>query len=136
MKGLKLVVLGCSLVAVSLGLAAETGKSVQAPAPKLITLDAKGKDYLPILRGAPETVTMRSGLVILAPGKDVGKHSTQDNEELVIVLEGRGEMRITGGETIPVSSGQAVYCPPHREHDMVNTGTSPLRYIYVVARAR
>ena len=136
MKGLMVVMLSGVLVAGSVGLVAGTEKSVKGPAPKLITLDAKGKDYLPILTGAPETVTMRSGLVILAPGKDVGKHSTKDNEELVIVLEGRGEMRITGGETIPVSAGQAVYCPPRREHDMVNTGTSVLRYIYVVAGAR
>jgi quercetin dioxygenase-like cupin family protein len=108
----------------------------KAPVAKVIRLDTGGKDYLPLLSGPPETVTMRSGLVVLAPGRAVGKHSTGRHEELLVVLAGAGEMQITGEPSLPVVAGTAVYCPPRREHDVLNTGRTELRYVYVVARAR
>ena len=108
----------------------------QAPVAKVIRLDTGGKDYLPLLSGPPETATMRSGLVVLAPGKAVGKHSTGKHEEILVVLEGAGEMQITGEPSLPVVAGTAVYCPPRREHDVLNTGKTELRYVYVVARAQ
>ena len=54
-------------------------------------LDMGGTDYQPILKGPPDSATMRSGLVVLFPGDDVGEHSTENCEEIVIVLEGQGE---------------------------------------------
>ncbi len=102
--------------------------------PKVIHLDTGGADYLEILGGPPETVTMRSGLVVLSPGNSVGVHSTEGFEEVVLVLEGKGEMLLTGQDSLVIGAGVAVYCPPETEHDVVNTGTGPLRYIYVVAK--
>jgi quercetin dioxygenase-like cupin family protein len=107
-----------------------------APSPKVIPLEASGKDYIPVLNGPPESVNMRSGLVALAPGRSVGKHSTEQNEELLIVLEGQGEMTFKDGSKLPVKADTAVYCPPETEHNVTNTGTSRLRYVYVVAGAR
>lgn len=106
------------------------------PRPRVIVLDEGGKGYLRVLGGPPETASMRSGLVVLAPGAAVGKHSTAEFEELLVVLAGSGEMRLAGGETLPVVAGTALYCPAGREHDVVNTGSGPLRYVYVVAKAR
>ena len=77
---------------------------------------------------------MRSGLVVLSPGSSVGVHSTEDFEELVIVLEGQGKMQMVEGDSLAIRVGVAVYCPPQTEHDVVNTGTGPLRYVYVVAK--
>jgi len=126
------------LVALVSGLIMTGGRSEEPakhPTPRVIKLDAGGKDYVPLLSGPPETVTMHSGLVTLAPGKSVGRHSTKDNEEILVILEGQGEYRITGGPTLRAQAGEAVYCPPQREHDMVNVGQGPLRYVYVVAKA-
>ncbi len=103
--------------------------------PKLVRLDSLGKDYLPIL-GPPESVSMRSGLVMLMPGKSVGKHSTEHNEELLVVLEGTGQMTFADGSTMPVEANHALYCPPESQHNVTNSGTGPLRYVYVVATAR
>lgn len=107
-----------------------------APAIKTIHLDAGGKDYLALLEGPPQTVTMRSGLVVLAPGKSVGEHSSKDNEETIVVLEGHGELRVPGRPAVPFEKEMAVYIPPGTDHDMVNTGTGVLRYVYVVASAK
>jgi mannose-6-phosphate isomerase-like protein (cupin superfamily) len=103
------------------------------PAAKVIELDTHGKDYLKLLGGPPESVSMESGLVVLAPQQSVGKHSTGQHEELLVVLEGKGEMIFKNKFSLPVEANHAVYCPPQTEHDVKNTGTSVLRYVYVVA---
>ena len=102
------------------------------PATKVVKLDSQGKGHLAILSGPPETATMRSGLVVLEPGKSVGKHSTGGNEELLVVLEGTGEFRLEK-ETLPLVGGTALYCPTGRTHDVFNTGTTTLRYVYITA---
>lgn len=107
-----------------------------APSPKVIPLEASGKDYIPVLSGPPESVNMRSGLVLLAPGKSVGKHSTGQNEELLVVFEGQGEMSFPDGSKLAVTANSALYCPPETEHNVTNTGTVTLRYVYVVAGTR
>ena len=78
---------------------------------------------------------MRSGLVVLEPGKSVGQHSTGANEELLIVLEGSGVFQHEG-EATPMTAGTALYCPAGRTHDVTNTGKTPLRYVYVTASTR
>jgi mannose-6-phosphate isomerase-like protein (cupin superfamily) len=97
--------------------------------PKVVALDTAGKDYLQVVGGPPESVTMKSGLVALAHGKSVGKHSTGQHEELLVILEGKGEMVFGDGSKLPVEAGHALYCPPETEHNVTNTGTDPLRYV-------
>jgi mannose-6-phosphate isomerase-like protein (cupin superfamily) len=106
-----------------------------APHAKVVALESAGKTELPILSGPPETVTMRSGLIALTAGESVGKHTTGHHEEVLIVLEGRGRMAFADGTSLPVEAGHAVYCPPETEHNVTNTGTALLRYVYVVASA-
>ncbi len=98
--------------------------------PRVIHLDRPGK-----VIGPPESVSMRSGLVLLNPGESVGTHNTNNFEEIVIVLEGNGEAQIKGHDPSVISRGDAIYIPPETEHNMVNAGKEILRYIYVVARA-
>jgi len=84
--------------------------------------------------GRSDSITMRSGLMTLAPGKDVGVHSTENFEELLIVLDGSGELEAAGSR-VKITKGQIAYNPPQTTHNVYNTGTVPLKYIYVVARA-
>jgi quercetin dioxygenase-like cupin family protein len=108
----------------------------ERPGPRVISLDAGASNYLPLLEGPPDSITMRSGVVTLAPGSAVGVHSTKAFEELVIVLEGQGELLITGQEPLAIGQGRVAYCPPQTEHNVVNTGHDTLRYIFVVAKAQ
>lgn len=108
----------------------------KAPAPKLITLDLAANDYARILGGPPETVTMRSGLVVLDPDKSVGTHNTKNYEEVLVVLGGAGKMTITGGPTLELKPGSVAYCPPMTEHNVTCTGPAQLRYVYIVANAK
>ena len=106
------------------------------PVPKVIKIGAGEQEYVRLLGGPPESVTMRSGAVTLQPGKTVGKHNTESYEEFIIVLRGQGSMILSDGKLLDMRIGCAVYCPPDTEHDVRNTGAEPLSYIYVVAKTR
>ena len=111
-------------------------QSRPVPTVKSVALDSASTADMRILGGPPETVTMRSGSVALLPSKSVGKHNTDDYEEVVVVLSGTGELRLTNGTTVTLKPFVVAYCPPGTEHDVTNTGHEPLRYVYVVAKAK
>jgi mannose-6-phosphate isomerase-like protein (cupin superfamily) len=108
---------------------------VESPVPKVIAMDLAADEYMRVLGGPPETVTMHSGLVVLSPGTSVGIHNTENYEEVLVVFEGEGEMVATGGPILSLKAGTVAYCPPRTEHNVFNVGESPLRYLYVVANA-
>jgi quercetin dioxygenase-like cupin family protein len=116
--------------------AAAMQKSVIQPQAKVIKADMQGKDYVRLLGGPPETCLMRAGAVALRPGMTVGKHSTGAHEESIIVLEGEGTLLLNEDRELPLEVGTLAYCPPDTEHDVKNTGTTELRYIYVVAKTQ
>lgn len=92
-------------------------------------------EYQRILEGPPQTLGMRSGRVHLAAGKACGQHSTKQHEEILVFLKGRGELLIGEEEAdcVPVGQGKVCYIPPNTIHDVRNTGSGPLAYIYCVA---
>lgn len=59
------------------------------------------------------------------PGDHIGVH-VDSAEELLVILEGRGE-GLVGDETAEVKAGQVVVVPPMVRHDVRNTGEGPLR---------
>ena len=101
---------------------------------KPIVIELQTDDvYQSLLKGPPRTMGMRSGRVVLNPGESVGEHSTKEHEEIIIVLEGSGEAFCEGHPPIPISKGTIVYIPPRSTHNIMNTGNTFLKYIYVVA---
>jgi quercetin dioxygenase-like cupin family protein len=112
------------------------GKSAPSPSVKVVELDPGDSPYQELLTGPPETASLRSGLVTLAPGTSVGKHNTENFEEMLMPLEGEGELRLPGRPAVRIRPGVIAYAPVHTEHDVVNTGTKRLRYIFIVAEVR
>jgi len=90
------------------------------------------EDYIEIL-GEGKSVALHSGRVVLSPGKDCGQHSTGHHEELIVVLSGVGELEVTGIGRTKIRAGMVAYNPPQTEHNVFNTGSEPLAYVYVVA---
>lgn len=126
------MVVGTAVVA-GFALAGQEAPPLRA---KVIQINPVATDGAPLLGGPPETVTMRSGSVVLLPSKNVGEHSTGDYEEALVVFSGSGEMRMAGGTILNLKPYVVAYCPPDTKHDVFNTGSEPLRYVYLVARAR
>jgi len=81
----------------------------------------------------PDARLLSSSCVRLAPGQRVGEHSTEDREELILVLEGEATLT-AGGETATVPEGSAAYVPPGTRHDVENRTDAALAYVYVTAR--
>ena len=101
---------------------------------KVLIIELNDKaEYQRILAGQPQTFGMRSGRVHIQPGQSCGRHSTKHHEELLVFLSGQGLLLIGEKESHEVGERKVSYIPPHTIHDVQNTGTEPLIYIYCVA---
>lgn len=121
--------------AVLAGRATSLAEDQSAPQIRSVPLDPGDQSYFLLLRGPPETKSFRSGLVTLAPGKSIGVHNSGVNEEMIVPLEGQGELRFSNHPPLLIKSGLITYAPAQTEHDVINTGSGPLRYIFITAKA-
>ncbi len=94
----------------------------------------EGGSYAPLLAPPANSPAMHAGLVTLAPGDECGEHTTGSHEELIVCLDGDGEIDAEGLGTSQLAAGHVAYNPPNTRHNVRNTGTTPMRYIFVVAR--
>lgn len=71
-------------------------------------------------------------LTELPPGKaQCPFHSHRVEEEMFLVLEGEGELRF-GDQRYPIRKHDVIACPtggPEVAHQIINTGTTTLRYL-------
>jgi quercetin dioxygenase-like cupin family protein len=105
-----------------------------SPQPCVVQFSDTTTLYQPVLTGPPQTTSMESGVVTLKPGKSGTQHSTKNYEEAVIVISGEGEMIISGGPTMKLTAHSVAYCPIKTAHNVRNSGTMPLKYVYVAAK--
>ena len=107
------------------------------PSEQALVIELDNSDeYQKLLDGQPQTRGTRSGRVHLATGKTCGQHSTKEHEEILVFLSGRGTLIISEKDRFTVGKGKIAYIPPNTLHDVQNTGTEPLIYIYCVAPVR
>jgi uncharacterized cupin superfamily protein len=79
-----------------------------------------------------------AGYDVLAPGKrSCPYHFHHAQEELFVVIEGRGTLRVAG-EMLAVSAGDVVFIPPGPEypHQFINTSDAPLKYLSISTQER
>lgn len=100
--------------------------------PMTFALDCAGGDC-PLLKGAPQTSGMRGGSVRLKPGESLGWHSTSGNEEALVILHGQGTAYIEDHADVPLREKILAYIPPATRHNVTNTGTEVLEYVWIVA---
>jgi mannose-6-phosphate isomerase-like protein (cupin superfamily) len=110
---------------------AQTPQKQGSYQPLSLSLECPARDCL--LLGGAQTTGMRSGLVRLKPGESVGRHSTEDHEEALVILQGEGRADVEGHQSVSISSRRLIYIPPHAYHNVTNTGAELLEYVYVVA---
>lgn len=63
-----------------------------------------------------------------APGSMQAVHGHPDNEQVYIIVRGRGVMQI-GDEMEEVREGTLVFIPPGAAHALKNTGDEPLVFV-------
>ena len=74
------------------------------------------------------------GLVVIKKGDSVGIHNTGDREEILVVLQGKAQVNISG-KRFMLKDGMMLYIPPNTLHNVGNTYTRLLKYLYVTAAA-
>jgi uncharacterized cupin superfamily protein len=89
-------------------------------------------------RLAVGTAARRLGASVdtVAPGKrSCPYHLHHAEEEMFIILEGSGTLRVAG-EMLPLQAGDVIFIPPGPEypHQIINTSDAPLSYLSVSTR--
>ena len=89
-------------------------------------------------RLGPGTAAQELGASIdtVAPGmRSCPYHFHHAQEEMFVVLEGCGSLRVAG-EMLPLRSGDIAFIPPGPEypHQIVNTSDAPLKYLSISTR--
>ncbi len=69
-------------------------------------------------------------LMTIPPGGDIGEESHPRVEQLIFIASGEGKAVVNGAES-PLRAGDVVVATPGTRHDIVNTGSDPLR-IYTI----
>ncbi len=83
-----------------------------------------------ISKGVTRSENLMLGVARLPPGGALNEHRHKQ-DEIYLVLEGSGLVRV-GDEEFAVEAGSAVFIPGDAVHSCENTGTSDLRFAYVV----
>jgi quercetin dioxygenase-like cupin family protein len=99
--------------------------------PLIIKLKGNAK-FRRLLKGRPQTLGFRAGLVNLKRGHQIGEHTTSAKEELIVVLSGRAEISFSGYPALTAKVDSLVYIPAYTKHNVSNIGTGTLRYVYMV----
>lgn len=75
-----------------------------------------------LMPGAEQTL----GLATLLPGKQNPVHYHPNCEEVLYVISGQG-LQSYDGRTVELRAGMTIRIPAKVKHNLVNTGTEPLR---------
>jgi uncharacterized cupin superfamily protein len=81
-------------------------------------------------------VKLGASIDVVPPGKrSCPYHYHHAQEEMFIVIEGTGTLRVAG-EMLPLKSGDIVFIPagPEYPHQILNTSDEPLKYLSISTR--
>lgn len=73
--------------------------------------------------------SMTAGSLRLKPGMEPHPPHQHDEEEMMVITEGSGEM-VVDGKTSKVGPGSMMYCAGNHLHGIKNTGSTPLLFYY------
>jgi len=69
------------------------------------------------------------------PGERVPRHTHTDEEQAYLILEGEGVV-VIGDKSYRVRKGYAVFIPLNTPHEVINDGTSTLKYVFFNAKIK
>jgi mannose-6-phosphate isomerase-like protein (cupin superfamily) len=108
----------------------------QTPNPRIMSFNPDSNLNQSIFKGEKDSVVFYSGVVTLFPDSSAELHNSEIYEEMIITLEGEGELRVPNKGIFPVKFGKIALVPPNTDHQMLNTGTKNLKYIYIATKAK
>lgn len=95
----------------------------------LFTQAKENTDFRQVLSTAEHTQLV---LMTLRPGEDIGAEVHRGGDQILVNIEG-DERAVLDGVEYPFVTGDVAMVPEGLEHNIVNTGTSPMRLAMVYA---
>ncbi len=74
------------------------------------------------------------GICVIDPQSKIPFHTHENEEEAMYVLSGEGIFKV-GDQEKRIREGSILFCPPKAGHQIINTGNSELRFIFVYSPA-
>ena len=102
---------------------------------KLIKLKSSRR-YQQLLSEDRGSFGVKSGHIVLKKGENIGEHTTDKQEEVIIILKGKGQAKIGNDRILNIGRGKVLYIPPYTFHDIINTGSGILEYIFIISLAK
>ncbi len=88
--------------------------------------------YLLLTKGQFGSSNMSITWVEGEPGSEQAMHAHPDNEQVYVIVRGRGLMKVAE-EQEEVGPGTMVFVPPKTDHAIYNPGDEPLIYVSATA---
>ncbi len=101
---------------------------------KTFAIKLKGKKRFTRLLGDSSKKGLRAGLVVLKSKESIGEHKTERKEEVIVILNGSAAIYYGKNKKIKAPQNTFVYIPPETLHNVKNSGSKSLRYLYVTTR--
>jgi mannose-6-phosphate isomerase-like protein (cupin superfamily) len=102
---------------------------------KVFVMQLKGRQrFLRLFGESSKSYGLASGFVTLKSNESIGRHNTQNKEEVLIILQGQAQVSYAKHSRIKVKKNCFIYIPPNTEHNLKNIGKSILKYVYITAR--
>ena len=79
----------------------------------------------------PGSKILKAGRVVLHPGEEIGEHTTDKREEIIIVVKGTAVL-VKEGKEIILKNGDTHYIEEGILHNVKNTSKKKTEYVYVV----
>ena len=102
---------------------------------KLVKLESTEK-YQRLINKDLGSSGLKSGHVMLRPGENIGEHSTNEREEIIIILKGEGKAVIDSNKIFAIKENHTLYIPMQTIHDIKNSGKENLEYVFVTSKAQ
>ncbi len=80
-------------------------------------------------------INTKTGIVYLKKDEEVKMHSTENGEEILIILSGKGSA-FTEDRKIIIEKGDIVYFGPYTNHSIKADKESELCYVYVYSEIK
>jgi len=90
-----------------------------------------GEKYRKIFFGMARRLS--SGVVHLNEGEEIGLHSTEEGEEIVVILSGKGTVMVNN-EEFPISADDILYFGPQTEHNIKARKKGRIHYVYIYSK--
>jgi quercetin dioxygenase-like cupin family protein len=71
------------------------------------------------------------GVILFAPGEELGRHRHNEVEETFYFVEGAGGVFTVDGQEYPIETGTALRIEPGEVHNIVNNTDRPLKAVFI-----